>query len=84
MTTFEFFLEHLASLGLNYDTGFLIPASEQKLDAPIGYRFESGHQQIDLYVREEFWNASKSHVKLGESQVIESPAGEFRLTRIIK
>lgn len=84
MTTFEFFLENLASLGLNYDTGFLIPASEQKPETPIGYRFESGHQQIDLYVRDEFWDASKSHVKLGESQVIESPAGDYRLTHILK
>lgn len=79
MSAFDQFLSYLENLGLTYDTGFLIGESPS-LDT-IGYRMTNNHQQIDLYIRDEFWDASKSHPKLAESQEISSG---ITVTRIVK
>lgn len=79
MSAFDQFLNHLEGLGINYDTGFLI--GKGQTDDTIGYRMTTNHQQIDLYIRDEFWDASKSHPKLAESQEISSG---ITVTRIVK
>lgn len=91
MSIFEAFLNQLLVWGYHYDTGFLIPAENHQVTdstahlSPklIGFRFESGVQQIDLYIRDAFWDASKSHPLLGESQVFETIAGDYRSTQIL-
>lgn len=70
MTAFDEFLSHLESQGLEYDTGFLIPKVPQSNSQVIGYRMVSKNSQVDLYIRDEFWDASKSNPKLGKSQEI--------------
>lgn len=88
MTTYDHFVSYLASIGLLVDTGFLL---QDEQDEPheslpknfVGYRFESGPHQIDLYLRDKFFDVSKSHPTLGESQVFEGTAGQWRLTQIL-
>lgn len=60
---------YLEARGLRYDTGFLVAEQATASDV-IGYRMQTAHQQIDLYIRDEFWDASKSNPKLGKSQEI--------------
>lgn len=79
MNAFEQFLSYLEDLGLKYDTGFLIGSAATK--DTIGYRLITDQQQIDLYIRDEFWDASKSHPKLAESQEI---SNGITVTRIVK
>lgn len=68
MTAFDQFLDHLKSKGFTYELGFL--TSTNAPTDTIGFRMATDNQQIDLYIRDEFWDASKSQVKLGESQEI--------------
>ncbi|MFM6979809.1 MAG: hypothetical protein ACKOWE_00145 [Micrococcales bacterium] len=69
MTAFDQFLAYLEKQGFRYDTGFLI--ADHPTDSKIiGYRMVSSVHQVDLYIRDEFWDASKSNPKLGESQEI--------------
>lgn len=70
MTEFETFLKHLQSQGLRYETGFLFADQPQADSNVIGYRMLSGVHQVDLYIRDEFWDADKSHVKLQEPREI--------------
>lgn len=69
MSAFDTFLQFLDEQGFQYDTGFLIPRGAV-VGNLVGYRLQTNQQQIDLYIRDEFWDASKSHPKLGESQEI--------------
>ena len=79
MSAFDQFLTNLEKRGFKYESGFLI--GEPVSDDTIGYRLTTGEQQIDLYIREEFWDASKSHPKLAESQEI---SNGITVTRIVK
>ena len=49
----------------------------------IGVRFSSGNAQVDTYLLNEFFDTSKSHPVLGESQIIDGPDGKYTVTAIL-
>jgi hypothetical protein len=76
---FDLFLEHLENQGFRYEKGFLF--SEANNSDLIGFRLLTANQQIDVYIRDEFWDASKSHPKLGKSQEIAPGASVIAIHR---
>jgi hypothetical protein len=79
---YQHWVQTLAAQGLTVERGLLVGASP---DASVdGYRFETDFQQFDVYFEAAFYEADKSHPKLGQATTVEptdvTPA--YRITPI--
>ena len=83
MNNFQHHASQLAALGFTLERGMLIGAGKFPAAKQIGVRFNSGNTQVDTYLLEEFFSASKSHPLLGESQIIDGPDGKYSVTQIL-
>jgi hypothetical protein len=81
------FEHHIASLeaeGFVLERGMLIGSAKFASQGQIGIRFASGNTQIDTYLLQAFFDADKAHPKLGESQKIQGPEGEYSVAPILE
>ena len=83
MNNFQHHVSQLEALGFQLERGMLIGAGKFPTAKQIGVRFSSGNTQVDTYLLDEFFDASKSHPVLGESQIIDGPDGKYTVTAIL-
>jgi hypothetical protein len=70
--------------GFVLERGMLVGDSKFAMPGQIGVRFAGGNTQIDTYLLQAFFEADKSHPKLGESQKIQGPEGEYSVAPILE
>lgn len=83
MKNFQHHVAQLENLGFQLERGMLTGAGKFAVAKQIGVRFLSGNTQIDTYLLDAFFDASKSHPALGESEIIDGPEGKYTVTQIL-
>jgi hypothetical protein len=83
VNNFQHHVSQLEALGFQLERGMLVGAGEFPAARQIGVRFSSSNTQVDTYLLDEFFNASKSHPVLGELQIIDGPDGKYTVTAIL-
>ena len=83
MNNFQHHVTQLEALGFTLERGTLVGVGGGIPASQIGFRFCSGNTQVDTYLQSAFFEASKSHPVLGESQIIDGPDGEYSVTQIL-
>lgn len=85
VNNFEHHIAQLVAQGFSVERGMLTGAFESP--DQIGVRFTAVaagvHTQIDSYLQSAFFEANKSHVKLGETQEIVGPQGVYKVAQIL-
>ena len=84
MNNFEHHVASLEADAFVLERGMLVGAGKFAIQGQIGTRFISGKTQIDTYLLQAFFEADKSHPKLGESQKIQGPEGEYSVAPILE
>ena len=82
MNNFEHHIAQLEAKGFSVERGMLIGAFDDK--TVIGVRFVSANTQVDTYLQSEFFDADKSHPKLGAADAVAGPEGSYLVFPIIK
>ena len=83
MNAYDHWVQTLAAQGHTVERGLLVGASPDA--SVIGYRFESGFQQFDVYFDAAFFDADKAHPKLDPAGPQATTDGEhpYRITKIL-
>jgi len=84
MSNFQHHVSHLEALGFTLERGMLVGAGMFGNADQIGTRFATAEQQIDTYTQSAFFEADKSHPKLGLHTTIDGPFGSYTVTEILK
>ena len=84
MNNFEHHIGQLEALGLRLELGMLVGEGSFENPAQIGTRFSEPTVQIDTYLREVFFETSKSHPRLGNTVSFEGPDGTYSVTEILR
>ena len=84
MNNFEHHISGLEAKGFVLERGMLIGEAKFVTDGQIGIRFTAANTQIDTYLQQAFFAADKAHPKLGESQIIQGPDGEYSVAPILE
>jgi hypothetical protein len=84
VNNFEHHISALEALGFELERGMLIGEGKFATDGQIGTRFVSANSQIDTYLQTAFFGANKAAPKLGESQKISGPEGEYSVAPILE
>ena len=83
MNNFEHHISQLEALGFKLELGMLLGHSAAIDANQIGFRFGTSNTQVDTYLHNAFFDASKSHPVLGEQEIIDGPEGEYTVTQIL-
>ena len=85
MNNFEHHMAQLAAQGFTVERGMLIGAFADPVQ--IGVRFTGENTgvntQVDTYLQSAFFDADKSHVKLGVATEVSGPEGLYKVLQIL-